>query len=146
VKPRAIVAAGLVAIVVALAVVAIVNARQGPEQFEPGTPEATVQEYFQDLIEGQADEALDLIDPDLGCDSRYTPTVGVSRVVLDRVTYNTDRTEASARVQVTETWGTGLFGPDEATFVETIHLTADADGDWYISRPPWPYFDCRPGG
>ena len=49
-------------------------------------------------------------------------------------------------LQVTETWGGGLFGPDESTFSQTILLAKDPPDAWHIRVAPWPYFDCRPGG
>ncbi len=134
------------AIVAALGLLAVLNQSGGPAVYDPGTPQATVQSYFLALTEGDNNEALDFVDPDLGCDhTRFGPTVTVDRVVLESVTYNDDGTEASVNVQVTESWGSGLFGPDESTFNTTIDLT-EIDGDWLITESPWPYFDCRPGG
>jgi len=140
----------LLAVVVALGVIAVLSERNGVDEYEAGTPEATVQAYFQALIDDRPDDALAQLDSELGCDNRFRPTVHVSRVVLDDVTYSADNTEATVRVQVTEDWGDSIFGPDKATFTETIRLATDTDdgsGDsWVIVQPPWPYFACRPGG
>jgi hypothetical protein len=143
-----IVVVGLFVVIVALGVIAALNGGGGQDQFEPGTPEYTVQEYFQAIIDDRPTDALNLVDDELRCDDRFLYELNVSRVVLDSLTYNADNTEATARVQVTQSWGNGIFGPDESTFVETIHLAITDDegdtGEWRISRSPWPYFECPP--
>ena len=142
-RSRTLVVVGVIAALVVLGFLAVLNQSGGPAVYDPGTPQATVQSYFQALTDGQSDDALEFVDPELGCDhNRFGPSVRVSRVVLESVTYSDDGTEASVRVQVTETWGDGLFGPDESTFNTTIHLVETADG-WLISDSPWPFFDCR---
>jgi hypothetical protein len=145
-----VVGVALLTVVVALGVIAVLNGRNGINEYEAGTPEATVQAYFQALIDDRPDDALTLLDSELGCKDHFRPTVRISRVVLEDVSYSTDDTEATIRVQVTETWGDGLFSPDESTFTETIRLGENpddgSDDNWIITEPPWPYFDCRPGG
>jgi hypothetical protein len=133
----ALVVIGGVAVV--LIAVAIVVAVQPPQQFDPDTPEGTVQAYFQAILDWDEDRALSYLDENLLTDcSRYelrhfTPD-GV-RVVIAKTEIDGD--EARVEVVITETWGKGPFGGGSQTFDETIVMTR-SDGTWLITRTPWP--------
>lgn len=135
----------------ALVVGAVFAAARGGETYPAGSPEAVVQEYFQALIDSRPDEAAALFTDELK-DNCPPGTVGrnrdvtVTRVILDNVTRTTTSggaEQAVVRVRVSERWGDPLFSADESTFTEVITLTDEGHG-WWISEPPWPYFECWP--
>jgi len=129
------------ALVGVLIVVAIVLAMQSPDAFEPGTPEATVQHYFQAVIDGNRAEAARLMTPDLvercGADLiqiRHAPDS--VRVVITNTEPSDDRTIVN--VEITEGSGPGLFG-DSYTFEEAMVVERVGD-DWLIAEVPWPIY------
>ena len=151
-KVRTLVGVGIgLALLVALIVAAVVASGRTTERYPTGSPEATVQQYFEALIDDRPDDALAFLHDDLRdrCDRDFGPRINdlrVSRVVLDDVELGRNDSEADTarvRVRITQNWGNSIFGPDESTFTETITLTLGDDG-WRITRPPWPYFDCPP--
>lgn len=127
-----------------LVVAAVVGSNRNTADYEPGTPEAAVQAYFQALIDDRLSDAYELYSPELAdtCDrspfDAYSPSL--SRVVLDEVT--TDGSEATVVVRITQTWDNGPLMVDESTFSETLSLV-DEDGRWVFDRVPWPY-PCPP--
>lgn len=127
-----------------LVVAAIVGSGRSTAEYEPGTPEAAVQDYFQALIDDRPADAYEFYSAELAdnCDrpsfDAYSPRV--SRVVLGEVT--TDGSESTVVVRITETWDDGPLMTDEDTFTETLSLVNE-DGRWLFDRVPWPY-PCPP--
>ena len=133
------------ALLAVLVVVAIVLALQPPEQFEPGTPEATVQDYLQAVIDGDQSEVALLMTPELlercGTDLiqlRYSPD-SFRAVILGTDPFG-DRTVVN--VEITQGSGPGLFG-DSWSFEETLVVEQDG-AEWLIAEAPWPIY-CGEG-
>lgn len=151
-KVRTLIGGGIgLALLILLIAAAVLASNQAPERYPVGSPEAVVQDYFEALIDDRPDDALALLDDDLAesCHRDSGPRLNgftVSRVVLDDVEFDQgdDGVEsARVRVRITDSFGNSFFGPDESTFSETVTLTRTS-GQWHISTPPWPYFDCGP--
>jgi len=122
-------------------VVAIVLALQPPEQFDPGTPEATVQDYLQAVIDGDQGEVALLMTPELlercGTDLiqvRHSPD-SFRAVIVDTNSIG-DRT--AVNVEITEGSDGGLFS-DSWSFEETLVVEHDGAG-WLIAESPWPIY------
>lgn len=127
-----------------LVVAAVVGSDRNTADYEPGTPEAAVQAYFQALIDNRPADAYEFYSPELAdsCDRSYFDPYSprVTRVVLDEVT--ADTSEASVVVRITQTWDSGPLMTDEDTFTETLSLINE-DGRWRFDQVPWPY-PCPP--
>jgi len=138
---------GIGALVLALIAVAIVLALQPPVKLDPTTPEGTVQGYFQAVLDQDVDRAFAHMSDELTrrCDQmnahdslRFGPADEARIVVLDtRVAGD----GATVRVEVTETYGTGIFTSDSHSFKETLSMERRGDG-WAIAKPPWPIHEC----
>lgn len=133
---------GLGMLVIAAAVVAVV--RQ-PASFEPGTPEAVVQQYLEAVIAEEPEAAWALLTPRL--QARCTVDD------LERRSYRRDRgrivlvdssvRDETARIQLkfTAAFSDGAFGIDEYSHQERFDLRL-VDGKWRISESPWPFYWC----
>jgi hypothetical protein len=132
--------------VVVLAIIGIILASGSSPGPEPGTPEATVHDYYRALIDRDVVAADALLTSDVGeaCPDRLRQFLEASdrlRVVIADV----DRDDASATVvvRITETYDDNPLSLDTHVFDEV--LTMERTGDrWLISGPPWP-LHC-PGG
>jgi len=143
---------------VALALAAIATGRRGVASYPADSPEATVQRYLDAVSDGRgADAAAELTDELAdACRSRLTTYYfqpEFTRAVLTEVERRDD--QAVVRVDITESYGGGPFGPDENTVRTTFVLTprraptaptnssgADGAAGWAISEVPWPLYDC----
>ena len=133
----------IVAVIVVIVAVALVFALQGPEQFDPGTPEATVQGYLQAVIDEDQTAAARFLVPDLAkrCGSdldriRHYPR-SFRAVVADTRPFGD---QILITVEISEGSGAGLFS-DSYTFDETLVLEKAGD-EWLIAQVPWPIY-CR---
>jgi hypothetical protein len=129
------------ALVGVLIVVAVVLVLQPPDEFDAGTPEATVQGYFQAVIDGNRAEAASLMTPDLveRCGAELVQIRDAPdsfRVVIVETESGDDR--SFVNVEITEGAGSGLFG-DSYTFDEAIVVERVGD-DWLIAEAPWPIY------
>ncbi len=131
-------------VLVMLIVAAVAASNRAPDTFPADSPEATVQAYFQALIDEDpvaahaklSSELQDRCDPPTGAD---LSNLHLTRVILDQV--DTEGDISTVRVSVTQDFGGSPFGPDEMTSDEKMHL-AKIDGAWRISALPWPFFGC----
>lgn len=142
--PRAGLAIGAILLLAILVAAAIIGSRQGEADFDPTTPEATVQRYVKAVADRQATAVLDTFTDTLRerCNgtlggSLYFPSL--SRASLAGSTVSGSR--ATVEVLVTEDNGGGLFDPGGTTSRQQIVLTQTAAG-WRISEVPWPFFAC----
>lgn len=135
-----VVLAGLVGLSVLVGVLG-----EDEQEFDEGTPEATVQRYVRALADEDAAVITSLLSADLQqrCDlvniRNYLsrPDDNDLRVVL-RETDVRDGT-AMVRVSVTERYDSGPFDGGGYTHDETFDLER-VNGDWLFSSPPWPIF------
>ncbi len=135
---------GSVAAVTVLAVVAVVVAALRPAaEYDPASPEGTVQAYLQRLLKGAEEEALAYVDPDSGCsfeDARSAWVPSAARVLL--VSTDSDEDRAEVEVRIIESSSSGPFDSYEFSREEVFRLRRDGDG-WLITGEPWPLFFCR---
>jgi hypothetical protein len=129
-------------IVVAAVAVLVAALRPAPE-YDPASPEGTVQAYLQSLLEGDEEQALAYLDPETGCNvsevrSAWVPSA--VRVVL--VSTDTAQDEAKVEVRIIESSRSGPFDSYEFSREEEFSLRRDGDG-WLITGEPWPLFFCR---
>jgi hypothetical protein len=126
-------------LVVFLVGVAVVFALQPPPTFDPGTPEATAQGYFQAINNGHEELAESYMTDDLvqACAGRwyFYEMSGDHRVVTTDSTI--DGHTARLEVTITVNHGGGPFGGGSYDQDETV--TMERRGDvWLISKPTWP--------
>ena len=135
----------LVAIGAAVAVVVIVGlvlALQPPKQFDPGTPEAAIQGYFQAVVDRSRADAERFMTPDLvercGADlNQIRDTADSLRVAI--VDTEPDGSRAEVTVEITERSASSVFLGEPHTFREA--LVVEHVGDvWLISEAPWPIY------
>ncbi len=132
------------AVLVAALVAGVLLLRPGVDEFEAGTPEATVQGYLEAVLDGDQRGALSYLAPDLqaAC-RRQIGSVWVpesARVTL-KGTY-VDDGQAEVDVVVTEYHPPGPFESGSNAFDVTLYLDRTADG-WAISAAPWPLWACE---
>lgn len=151
-NPKALIAVVVPVAVVVLLVIAALLARRDPVVYQDGTPEATVQAYFQAVVDRDPRRAYELFTPEL--QERCQPPgaaeisyLTVARAVLDDVVIDEDGGEdgggsATVWVSVTEAFEGGPFGSNESTTVQTVYLER-VDNEWGIAEVPWPFFCVR---
>ena len=133
---------GIVGVLLAVLVaVAIVLALQPPDQFDAGTPEATVQDYLQAVIDSDQTAAAGLMTPELvkrcGTDLsqiRRSPE-NFRAVIIDTEPLGDD---LIVNIEITEGSGSGLLG-DSWSFDESLILIQVGD-EWLIAEAPWPIY------
>lgn len=133
---------GIVGVLLAVLVaVAIVLALQPPDQFDAGTPEATVQDYLQAVIDSDQTAAAGLMTPDLvkrcGADLvQMQRSPGSFRaVLLDSEPFGE---HLIVNIEIIEGSGSGLLG-DSWSFDESLILIQTGD-EWLIAEAPWPIY------
>lgn len=133
----------IVAAIVVIVAVALVLALRGPEQLEPGTPEATVQGYLQAVIDEDPTAVAGFLTADLAkrCASdldqvRFHPD-SFKAVIADT---RPSRDQMFITVEITEGSGASVFS-DSYTFDEILVLEKTS-GTWSIAEVPWPIY-CR---
>lgn len=138
--------AALGAVVAVLVVVGVVFAMQPPPQFDPESPEAAAQGYYEAVFD--ADEALAtsyLTDKlKLACegDLWFRSTRTDARVVMTRSEVDGDRAELDVAIDISA--GDAPFGGGSYRREDTVVLEMH-DDVWLISEPTWPMdsFGCR---
>lgn len=127
----------LVGVVGVVALVAIGLGRDAAE-FDPSTPEGTIQLYIDALANGEFDTAAAFWADD-GCIPVSTvPSGGVPDISASLVRVDGNDLEATVVVRITETSQEPLGGLYE--YEEWFNLTR-RDDSWQIRQPSWPYYD-----
>ncbi len=136
---------GLTALVV---VAAIAVALRSPAMFEPGSPEAVVQEYVNAVLDEDADSAFALLTPaaQRRCDvedleDRYIRGEQ-SRIVL--VESKVDGDDATVDLEFNAVSGERPFDMYEYSFEQRFKLR-NIDGTWRIATAQWPFYRCTEG-
>ncbi|MCY4655136.1 MAG: hypothetical protein OXC95_18475 [Dehalococcoidia bacterium] len=122
---------------------------QGESEFDPGSPEAAVQDYLRALDQEDFQAAYDALSPELQSRCSIEDMFGGRRSgrwkLHDRqITLEDAQTfeeTTFVTVRITELRGGGLFGPSEYAFEDAFALKR-FDGHWKFSENPWPGFDC----
>jgi len=127
-------------VAVALVVAGVLGGFGGPDEQTPGSPEATVQQYFEALLAvpiGDVRATYSLRLAEQCTDVRDFGFTRPSRVVLAGSHPEGERTAVDVRI--TLPGDTGIFGGAETTIAETV-LLVRTDTGWGIDEVPWPYF------
>lgn len=137
-----IVLAAIGSAVAVVAVIGLVLALQPPKEFDPGTPEAAIQGYFQAVVDRSRVDAERFMTPNLvercGADlNQIRDTADSLRVAI--VDTERDGNRVAVTVEVTERSAAGVFLGEPHTFKET--LVVERVGDvWLIAEAPWPIY------
>ena len=123
-----------------LAVVALVliGLNREPEQFDPATPEGTVQSYIAALVDGDFETAASFWADD-GCHpASMEPTGGAPDISATLVSVDGDDEDATVVIGITDNTTDPLNGIYE--FQEWFTLV-NGDEGWKIRQLSWPYYD-----
>ena len=123
-----------------LAVVALVliGLNREPEQFDPATPEGTVQSYIAALIDGDFETAASFWADDECLPTSMEPTGGAPDISATLVDVDIEGEDATVVIAITENTTDPLDGIYE--FEEWFTLVNGEDG-WKIRQLSWPYYD-----
>lgn len=134
--------AGLAALIIVAAVIVIVRE---PARFDPGTPEAAVQDYIDAVLDDDADAAWALLAPGIqqrcgaeDLEARYRRD-GSGRIILRDTTNRGE--SATVEIEFNAVYLDGPFDVYESSYSERFNLRL-VDGEWRISNVPWPYYWC----
>jgi hypothetical protein len=122
------------------AVVALVTIglNREPEQFDPDTPEGTVQSYIAALSAGDFETASSHWAVD-GCQPESSePTGGAPNISATLVRVDEGDDEATVVIGITDNTGDPVNGIYE--WQEWFTLVRD-ESNWKIVQPSWPYYD-----
>lgn len=130
------------AAVAVVVVVGLVLALQPPKQFDPGTPEAAIQGYFQAVVDRSRVDAERFMTPKLvercGADlNQIRDTADSLRVVI--VDTEPDAGRIAVTVEITERSASSVFLGEPNTFSETLVVERVGDG-CLIAEAPWPIY------
>lgn len=119
--------------------VAVMLALRPPPEFNPTTPEGTVQGFLQAVLDDDEDLAFGYLTEPLRdrCNTgemRHV-TPDEARVVITRS--DIGGAHAELEVEITETYGEGPFDAGSYTFDETLVMERHGDR-WLIAEIPWP--------
>ena len=136
----------VVVVVVVASVVVALSLGDSETEFDPGTPEATVQAYFRAIQDRDAESAVVHFTDELRerCATeelrrRYASEPDFS--VRIRETREHERvTEVDVRIAVRG--GASPFG--EGYDVDRMIVLEREEGEWRIAEPPWPLWSCPP--
>jgi|FLYL01.1.fsa_nt_gi hypothetical protein len=117
----------------------VVATRRQPVDLDPGSPEGTVQEFVEAVLEGDVDRAEELATQPL-CDFGFDPFVREDfQISLIDSEIRGDRAEV--RVLITTFGGESPFERYESSY-EDRFLLVRVDGDWKVDSSPWPFGLC----
>ena len=139
-RPNRILAIVVGVIAVIGVVAAVLSATRQVPKYEPGTPVGVVQAYLTAVIDGDHQDAVELVTASTctveDLDRAYLPD-DVRVVLRDS---EVDGDAAQVKVDVVMLSGGPLEGSE---YVEehTFRLTR-AGGQWLITGSPWPTYEC----
>lgn len=139
--PNRVLAFLVIAVVLVAASAGVVVANRSTPTLDPDTPEATVQQYLQAVLDGDFPAAADLLAGSSDCDTSdvaqaYLPES--ARIVLDRTTVDGDR--AVVTLDVADGGG-GPFGDSGYSRTERVSLALEDDA-WKITGSSWLLYTC----
>jgi hypothetical protein len=124
-----------IAAVVALVVIGL---NREPQQFDPATPEGTVQSYLAALTAGDFDTAASYWTEDSCHPESSEPTGGAPNISAALVRVDGDEEEATVVIGITDNTNDPVNGIYESQ--EWFNMVRE-DGAWKILQPSWPYYD-----
>ncbi len=136
---------------VLLVVSVVVALTERESEFEPGTPEATVQRFLKAMGQSEYENAHGMLASDLQVDcgpeqmftSRfaYDDRFENNRITLEETDTIGDATFVTLRI--TEFRSDSPFGSSESSHEQRYVLKFE-NGDWRFSEFPWPLNNCGP--
>ncbi len=139
---RWLIGIGIATAVLVAASLLVANLVDREVEYDPASPEGTVQAYLRAVTENDASSAYAFYGSDLQArceieqirDSLQWGPEGF-RVSLREVDEVDDRVEVT--VAITQVYGSGPFDRSESTFDQVFVLHSEADG-WRFVEAPWP--------
>jgi len=138
--------AALGAVVAVLVVVGVVFAMQPPPQFDPGSPEATAQGFYEAALDDDEELAATYLTDELNlaCDGDlwFRSSRTDARVVMTRSEVEDGRARLDVAIDISA--GDGPFGGGYSYRRDETIVLEIRDGVWLISEPTWPMesFTC----
>jgi hypothetical protein len=124
--------------VTAVVTLVAIGLNREPEQFDPSTPEGTVQSYMAALVDGDFETAAEFWAAD-GCMPRsIEPTGGAPDVAATLVSVDGNDEDSTVVIGITDNAADPVDGIYE--YQEWFTLVKEKDG-WKIRQPSWPYYD-----
>ena len=124
--------------VLAVVVLVVIGLNREPEQFDPATPEGTVQTYIAALVDGDFETAASFWADDGCLPASIEPTGGAPDISATLVSVDGNDEEATVVIDITDNTTDPLNGIYE--FQEWFTLVNREDG-WKIRQLSWPYYD-----
>ncbi len=144
-KPdRPLFVAGLTVVVLVLVAILVIVFRPAPVEYDPATPEGTVQTYVRAVLDRDNDAAAALMVEEPECKPDPYPRFGEEsiRISLGKVEIDGDR--ATVEVRITTSGGNAPFDRYEWTEEDRFFLDREA-GVWRIDTAPWRFMICQEG-
>jgi hypothetical protein len=124
-------------VVVVIALVAIGLNRE-PAQFDPDTPEGTVQAYIAALTAGEFEEAASYWADDGCIPESIEPTGGTPNISASLLRVDGTDDDATVVIRITDNDADPVNGISQ--WEEWFTLERQ-EGEWRILQPSWPYYD-----
>jgi hypothetical protein len=124
--------------ILAVIVLVVIGLNREPEQFDPATPEGTVQTYIAALVDGDFETAASFWADDGCLPASIEPTGGAPDISATLVSVDGNDEEATVVIDITDNTTDPLNGIYE--FQEWFTLVNRDDG-WKIRQLSWPYYD-----
>jgi hypothetical protein len=123
---------------VAVVALVVIGLNRSPDQFDPASPEGTVQSYVAALVAGDFETAATFWSEDDCLPASIEPTEGAPDISATLVSVDEDDAEATVVIRITNNASDPLNGIYE--YQEWFTLVND-EGGWKIRQPSWPYYD-----
>ena len=109
-----------------------------PAQFDPSTPEGTVQLYIAALVDGDFETAASFWADDSCIPESSEPTGGAPDISATLVSVEGADDESTVVIGITDNSSdpmNGVYGYDE------WFMLVNGEDGWEIRQPSWPYYD-----
>lgn len=123
---------------VAVVALVVIGLNRSPDQFDPASPEGTVQSYVAALVAGDFESAATFWAEDDCLPASIEPTEGAPDISATLVSVDENDAEATVVIGITNNASDPLNGIYE--YQEWFTLVKD-EGGWKIRQPSWPYYD-----
>lgn len=123
---------------VAVVALVVIGLNRSPDQFDPASPEGTVQSYVAALVAGDFETAATFWAEDDCLPASIAPTEGAPDISATLVSVDENDAEATVVIGITNNASDPLNGIYE--YQEWFTLVKD-EGGWKIRQPSWPYYD-----
>tara|TARA_Y100000294_G_C8540649_1_gene331024 strand:+ start:161 stop:694 length:534 start_codon:yes stop_codon:yes gene_type:complete len=134
---------------VLLLVSVVVALTERETDFEPGTPEATIQQFLKAMGQSEYESAYGMLASNLQVDCGPEQMFTARFAYDDRFENNRVTLEETHRIgestfvtlRITEFRSDGPFGSSESSHEQRYALKSE-NGDWRFSEFPWPLYNC----